>query len=130
MAEEQNKELEEQIQEQEKQPVDENIFQEMGDKVKRYRVKETNKEIIDKIDFPQFFLKVTASDIFGTDEELLNRESLLKDFKLSDEDIKIDFDKISSDLYKVDLTETVKDNYTPDWVKIEESLVKDPIVWI
>jgi type III restriction enzyme len=127
MAEEQNKELEQQIQEQEKQPVDENIFQEMGDKVKRYRVKESNKEIIDKIDFPQFFLKVTASDIFGTDQELLNRESLLKDFKLSDEDIKIDFDKISSDLYKVDLTETVKDNYTPDWVKIEESQVKDPI---
>lgn len=127
MAEEQNKELEQQIQEQEKQPVDENIFQEMGDKVKRYRVKETNKEIIEKIDFPQFFLKVTASDIFGTDEELLNRESLLKDFKLSDEDIKIDFDKISSDLYKVDLTETVKDNYTPDWVKIEENQVKDPI---
>ena len=127
MAEEQNKELEKQIQEQEKQPVDENIFQEMGDKVKRYRVKEANKEIIDKIDFPQFFLKVTASDIFGTDQELLNRESLLKDFKLSDEDIKIDFDKISSDLYKVDLTETIKDNYTPDWVKIEESQVKDPI---
>ncbi|QXP74658.1 DEAD/DEAH box helicase family protein [Tenacibaculum sp. AHE15PA] len=127
MAEEQNKELEQQIQEQEKQPVDENIFQEMGDKVKRYRVKEANKEIIDKIDFPQFFLKVAASDIFGTDQELLNRESLLKDFKLSDEDIKIDFDKISSDLYKVDLTETVKDNYTPDWVKIEESQVKDPI---
>tara|TARA_R110001606_G_scaffold199601_1_gene347375 strand:+ start:2072 stop:4711 length:2640 start_codon:yes stop_codon:yes gene_type:complete len=127
MAKEQNKELEQQIQEQEKQPVDENIFQEMGDKVKRYRVKEANKEHIEKIDFPQFFLKVTASDIFGTDEELLNRESLLKDFKLSDEDIKIDFDQISSDLYKVDLTETVKDNYTPDWVKIEESQVKDPI---
>lgn len=127
MAEEQNKELEQQIQEQEKQPVDENIFQEMGDKVKRYRVKEANKEFIEQINFPQFFLKVVASDIFGTDEELLNRESLLKDFKLSDEDIKIDFDKISSALYKVDLTETVKDNYTPDWVKIEESRVKDPI---
>ncbi len=127
MAEEQNKELEQQIQEQEKQPVDENIFQEMGDKVKRYRVKEANKEFIEQINFPQFFLKVVASDIFGTDEELLNRESLLKDFKLSDEDIKIDFDQISSDLYKVDLTETVKDNYTPDWVKIEESQVKDPI---
>ena len=99
----------------------------MGDKVKRYRVKESNKEWINKIDFPQFFLKVTASDIFGTDEELLNRESLLKDFKLSEEDTKIEFDKISSDLYKIDLTETVKDNYTPDWVKIEDNMVKDPI---
>ena len=127
MADEQNKELEKQIEEQGKQPVDENIFQEMGDKVKRYRVKESNKEWIDKIDFPQFFLKVTASDIFGTDEELLNRESLLKDFKLSEEDTKIEFDKISSDLYKIDLTETVKDNYTPDWVKIEDNMVKDPI---
>lgn len=127
MAAEQNKELEKQIQEQEKQPANENIFQEMGDKVKRYQVKETNRTIIDTIDFPQFFLKVVASDIFGTDEELLNRESLLKHFKLSDEDIKIDFDKISSDLYKIDLTETIKDNYTPDWVKIEESTIKDPI---
>ena len=127
ISKEENNELEQQIKEQEKQPVDENIFQEMGDKVKRYRVKEANKEFIEQINFPQFFLKVVASDIFGTDEELLNRESLLKDFKLSDEDIKIDFDQISSDLYKVDLTETVKNNYTPDWVKIEESQVKDPI---
>ncbi len=127
MAEEQNKELEQQIKEQEKQPVDENIFQEMGDKVKRYRVREANKKIIEQINFPQFFIKVVASEIFGTDKELLNRESLLKDFKLSEEDIKTDFDQISSDLYKVDLTETVKDNYTPDWVKIEKSQVKDPI---
>jgi type III restriction enzyme len=127
MAEEQSKELEQQIQEQEKQPVDENIFQEMGDKVKRYKVKEANKKFIEQIEFPQFFLKVTASDIFGTDEELLNRESLLKDFKLSDEDIKIDFDQISSDLYKVDLEQSKKDEYRPSFTKIEDSLVKDPI---
>lgn len=127
MAEEQNKELEQQIQEQEQQPEEETIFQGMEDKIKRYRVKEANKELIEQVNFPQFFLKVVASDIFGTDEELLNRESLLKDFRLSDEDIKIDFDKISSDLYKVDLAETVKDNYTPNWVKIEESQVKEPI---
>jgi type III restriction enzyme len=127
MAEEQSKELEQQIQEQEKQPVDENIFQEMGNKVKRYKVKEANKGFIQKIDFPQFFIKVTASDIFGTDEELLNRELLLKDFKLSDEDIKIDFDQISSDLYKVDLEQSKKDEYRPSFTKIEDNVVKDPI---
>lgn len=127
IAEEQNRQLEEQIKEQEQQPVDSTIFQEMGDKVKRYKVKEANKEFIDKIEFPQFFIKVTASDIFGTDEELLNRESLLKDFKLSEEDIKIDFDKISSDLYKIDLEEAKKNEYTPSFTKIEDSLVKDPI---
>jgi len=127
IAEEQNRQLEEQIKEQEKQPVDENIFQEMGTKVKRYKVKESNKDFIDKIEFPQFFIKVTASDIFGTEEELLNRESLLKDFKLSDEDIKIDFDQISSDLYKIDLEEAKKDEYRPSFTKIEDSIVKDPI---
>jgi len=127
IAEEQNRQLEEQIKEQEKQPVDENIFQEMGAKVKRYKVKESNKDFIDKIEFPQFFIKVTASDIFGTDEELLNRESLLKDFKLSDEDIKIDFDQISSDLYKIDLEEAKKNEYRPSFTKIEDSMVKDPI---
>ena len=127
LAEEQNRELEEQIKEQEKQPDDENIFQEMGTKVKRYKIKDSNKDFIDKIEFPQFFIKVTASDIFGTDEELLNRESLLKDFKLSDEDIKIDFDKISSDLYKVDLEEAKKNEYRPSFTKIEDSMVKDPI---
>ncbi len=127
IAKEQSKELEKQIKEQEKQPVDENIFHEMEDKVKRYRVKEVNTEFIDKIEFPQFFIKVPASDIFGTDEELLNRESLLKGFKLSDEDIKIDFDQISSDLYKVDLEESKKDEYRPSFTKIEENVVKDPI---
>ncbi|MCH7401357.1 DEAD/DEAH box helicase [Belliella kenyensis] len=127
IAEEQNRQLEAQIKEQEKQPVDENIFQEMGTKVKRFKVKESNKDFINKIEFPQFFIKVTASDIFGTDEELLNRESLLKDFKLSDENIKIDFDQISSDLYKIDLEESKKNEYRPSFTKIEDSMVKDPI---
>ncbi len=57
----------------------------------------------------------------------MNRESLLKDFKLSDEDIKIDFDKISSDLYKIDLEEAKKNEYRPSFTKIEDNLVKDPI---
>ena len=65
--------------------------------------------------------------IFGTEEELLNRESLLKDFKLSDEDIKIDFDKISSDLYKIDLEEANENEYRPSFTKIEDNLEKDPI---
>jgi type III restriction enzyme len=127
LAAEQSQQLEETIRILEKQPLDTSIFQEMGTKVKRYKVKESNKDFIDKIEFPQFFIKVTASDIFGTEEELLNRESLLKDFKLSDEDIKIDFDQISSDLYKIDLEESKKNEYRPSFTKIEDNMVKDPI---
>ena len=127
IANEQSRQLEKQLEDQEKEPVDSTIFQEMGDKVKRYKVKEVYKEYIDRIEFPQFFIKVTASDIFGTDEELLNRESLLKDFRLSDEDIKIDFNRISSDLYKIDLEEAKKNEYSPSFTKIEDNLIKNPI---
>lgn len=127
IAKEQNQQLEAQIKQQEKQAVDENIFQEMGDKVKRYKVREVYTSFIDKIKFPQFFINVAASDIFGTDQELLNRESLLKDFKLSEEDSKIDFNRISSDLYKIDLEEAKKNDYRPSFTKIEDNLVKDSI---
>lgn len=127
IAEEQNRELEKQIEEQSKQPVDENIFQEMGEKVKRYGMKENCRESATSIKLPQFFLNVVASDIFNTSEELLNRESLLKDFKLADEDTKIDFDQISSDLYKIDLEEAKKNEYRPSFTKIEDQVIKDPI---
>ncbi len=125
---EENQHIEKRLKELEQQPIEENIFQEMGNKVKRYKVKEVYKDVIGKIKFPQFFIKVAANDLFGTDEELLNRESLLKDFKLSEEDIKIDFDKISSDLYKIDLEEARKNEYSPSFTKIEDSMVKDPII--
>lgn len=127
IAEEQNRELEKQIEEQSQQPVDENIFQEMGEKVKRYGMKENCRDNATSIKLPQFFLNVVASDIFNTSEELLNRESLLKDFKLADEDTKIDFDQISSDLYKIDLEEAKKNEYRPSFTKIEDQVIKDPI---
>ena len=128
MAEEQNREMDAEIEKQNQQPIDENIFQEMGDKVKRYRIVDVNKDIASKIKLPQFFLQVQQSDVFGTDTILLNQESLLKDFKLGSEDSKIDFDQISSDLYKVDIVQIKKDEYAPRFTKIEDMKVKDPIV--
>lgn len=125
VAEEQNRLLEEQIKEQENNPIDENLFQEMGAKVKRYKVKETHRPTIENIEFPQFYLKVAISDIFGTDEELLNRESLLKNFKLSAEETKINFAQISSDLYKVDIDQD--NNYRPSILKLDKEYEKDSI---
>ena len=120
--------MEAEIQKQSQQPVDENIFQEMGDKVKRYKIVDAHKELASKIKLPQFYLEVSKSDIFGTEKVLLNQDSLLKNFKLSNEDSKIDFDQISSDLYKVDIEQTKKDQYAPRFTKIEDQMVKDPVV--
>ncbi|HNW99342.1 MAG TPA: restriction endonuclease, partial [Bacteroidales bacterium] len=128
MAETQNREMEEVIEKQSQQPLDENIFQEMGEKVKRYRIVDVNKELASKIKLPQFFLEVKQSDIFDTDKIFLNQESLLKNFKLSNEDSKIDFDQITSDLYKVDIEQIKNDEYAPRFTKIEDQVVKDPVI--
>jgi len=128
MAETQNREMEAVIETQSKQPIDENIFQEMGDKVKRYRIVDSNKAVAATINLPQFYLQVAPSDIFGTDKVRLNQESLLSNFKLSNEDSKIDFDQIESDLYKVDIEHMRNDEYAPRFTKIEDVQFKDPII--
>lgn len=128
MAETQNREMEAVIETQSKQPIDENIFQEMGDKVKRYRIVDSNKVVAATINLPQFYLQVAPSDIFGTDKVRLNQESLLSNFKLSNEDSKIDFDQIESDLYKVDIEHMRNDEYAPRFTKIEDVQFKDPII--
>ncbi|MCB0536203.1 MAG: DEAD/DEAH box helicase family protein [Bacteroidetes bacterium] len=128
MAEEQNKEMEAEIERQQSQPIDENQFMEMGEKVKRYRLLDKYKETANNIQLHQFYLETPQGDIFGTGEELLNQEALLKNFKLSNEDTKIDFEQISSDLYKVDIEKVGKDEYTPRFTKIEDQQVKDPMV--
>jgi type III restriction enzyme len=128
MAEEQNKAMEAIIEKQNQQPVDENIFQEMGEKVKRYKVIDAHKVGALAITFPQFFLEVKPNDFFETNKVLLNQDSLLSGFKLSNEDSKIDFEQITSDLYKVDIEETKKDQYAARFTKIEDQVVKDPVV--
>ncbi len=125
IAKEQSRRFEEEIKKQEQQPTDNYILQEMGDKVKRYKVKEAHKEKISEIHFPQFFIKANTGGFFDTEEVLLNRESLLKGFELSKADANIDFDKISSDLFKIDIEK--ENEYRPAFTKIEDETVKDPI---
>jgi type III restriction enzyme len=128
LAEEQNAELEAIIQQQAKRPADEQIFEEMGDKIKRYKLSEANRSFVSDLRLPQFYLTVQQSDIFGTGKEFLSQEPLLHQFKLSNEDIKIDFEQISSDLYKVDIEETGKSEYDARFTKIEDMMVKEPVV--
>jgi type III restriction enzyme len=128
MAEEQNSELEAIIQQQRKQPINEQIFEEMGDIVKRYKLIEANRPYISDLHLPQFYLTVQQSNIFGTGKELLSQEPLLQRFKLSHEDTKIDFDQISSDLYQVDIEQTGKSEYDARFTKIEDMMLKEPFV--
>ena len=96
--------------------------------VKTYGIKETFKELAEKINLPQFYLRIPANDLFGKKEEeiLLEKENLLQGFALGRSDTNIIFDNTTSELYKVDLDETKKE-HTPTFVKLDGD-VKDNIM--
>jgi type III restriction enzyme len=129
MALEQAQEMEAELERQRDLPPDENLFQEMGDKVKRYAMANVHRELASSVKLPQFIHKVPQGDIFNTSgEELLNWESLLGSFPLSRADNNIDFDNTQSELYKVDVEEVRKDEYSPRFSRIEDLMVKDPVI--
>jgi len=104
--------------------------QEIQQKVKVYKIKETFAELANQIKLPQFYLSVPQNLLFNDPDGnhvLLSKEALLSDFKLSEEDIKINFDSIASELYQVDLEETKKGDYTPTYSQIDNK-VKEPLI--
>ena len=104
---------------------------ELSDMVKTYDIKEFFKEEASKIVLPQFYLKVPALDLFGSEAEeiLLDKENLLEEFALGKADINISFENISSVLYKVDLDETKKD-HTPTFLKIDGDVKERVLAYI
>lgn len=94
--------------------------------VKTYKMKEVFAEQASQIQLPQFFIKKPSGEIFSDGEHLLNEEDLLQGFQLSKCDSNIDFDSVTSELYKVDLDET-KSDYTPSFVKLDGG-VKDKLM--
>ncbi len=128
LAIEQSAELEAIIKQQIRQPADEKIFEEMGDKIKRYKITGGGKRYVAGLQLPQFYLTVSQSNLFGTGREFLSQEPLLHQFKLSNEDTKIDFEQISSDLYKVDIEETGKSEYDARFTKVEDLILREPVV--
>jgi type III restriction enzyme len=96
--------------------------------VKTYGIKDIFRDEAEKINLPQFFLKIPSNDLFGQAEAeiALEKENLLEGFALSKADTNIAFDSISSELYKVDLDETKKE-HTPTFVKLDGA-VKEGII--
>lgn len=111
-------------------PPSDAIFTELGDKVKKYKMREAFAAKAKEIRLPQFYLSVPQNQIFNLDDGLvlLSQVSLLDGFQLANEDTKISFESIDSELYKIDLEQTKGSEYTPSFMKIEDSSIKEPIV--
>jgi type III restriction enzyme len=99
--------------------------------VKTYGIKDVFREQAEQVNLPQFYLKVPANDLFGNKEEQLplEKENLLEGFALGKADTNIDFDNITSELYKVDLDETKKE-HTPTFVKLDGRVKEDILAYI
>ncbi|MBI2284327.1 MAG: DEAD/DEAH box helicase family protein [Bacteroidetes bacterium] len=89
--------------------------------VKKYSMKEFFRPDALSMQIPQFFLQVPAGEIFGGDKLLEKEELLDRDFKLSQEDTKIDFTNVTANLYKVDLDESKKE-HTPSFIKLDGAI--------
>lgn len=106
---------------------DNNLFETMGRRINSYEMKSKFSDMANGIVFPQFFLQIRKNIFFDTTEKLLlNKEALLKGFRLSQEDIKINFAEVQSDIYKIDLDKDNDNRATLS--QIEEQYVKDPLM--
>lgn len=130
MAITQNAEMEKQIAE-----LDSNlsiqIFSEVGIKVKQYGMRQDVADLAKSILLPKFVQQTRDLDIFNTEKdglELLDRAILLEGFKLAEKDIDINFDGISSELYKIDIEQTSSDEYKMSPFKIENSPVHEQLI--
>lgn len=128
VAYQQSEVMQEMIRKQDMQTNDDYILAEMGEKVKRYRLIEQNKKFIGSIQLPQFYLDIAQNSLFGAGRIKLSQEPLLNQFKLSNEDIKIDFSSATADLYKVDLEEVGKNDFDTRFSKIEDLMFREPVV--
>jgi type III restriction enzyme len=124
---EQNKEFEKTVSEMETNNTTP-IPNEIQKLVKTYGIKEVFKEQATAISIPQFYLKISANDLFNIGEQdiELEKENLLEGFALSKSDTNIAFDSITSELYKVDLDVTKKE-HTPTFVRLDGA-VKESIL--
>ena len=102
--------------------------------VKTYSIRDIFQGQAEKINLPQFYLKVPASQFnFSNDadysDEPLEKEDLLKGFELSKSDTNIAFDSITAELYRVDLDESKKE-HTPTFVRIDGELKEGIMAYI
>jgi type III restriction enzyme len=130
MAIEDSEKMEFQIANQQNSNTVQQIYTEVGIKVKHYKMRENVAKQASAITLPKFVIKTPKNDILFMEEgstELLDRVNLLKDFKLSDKDIVIAFKSISSELYKIDTEEISSGEYKMSPFKIENNSVQEQI---
>ena len=93
---------------------------EMGNQVMKARINDVFKDSASSVILPQFGTIENVGDLFGGSEKvvLFDKNTLLEEFKLGKADTNIDFTLGKTNIYKVDLSETNRDN-TPTFSQVD-----------
>lgn len=79
---------------------------EIRDKMKTFKINEENKNDVENLRIPQFFIKSEPSLFSDAELVLLTKERLAEGFSLKNKDTAIDFDTLDNDLVKVDIAKS------------------------
>lgn len=90
------------------------LLREIGKQPKKYRIEDPFVDVVNDLAIPQFYRKVPADELHDTimfeelkqEEQLLNRNSLLKGFKLASKSTEINFDDTDTEVFQVDYNES------------------------
>ena len=112
------------------------LLREMGKEPKRYKIVEHFHQVAESIELPQFYKKLDENILsqelvfeeLSQGEVFLNRDQLLKNFKLSSKDIDIDFNNVSAEIVKVDYDEIRKDAIISKFSVQAKKMLTDSIV--
>jgi type III restriction enzyme len=112
------------FEEQAKSVTDSSIPAELADKTNIQKMKDVFREDALSLSLPQFFIEVKTGGWFDEDGkyQLLERDQLLTDFRLSHADSSVNFDNVDAQVYKVDLEKVGEGDYAPKPFKVN---VKD-----
>ena len=100
---------------------DSSLAPDLESRMNKFAIKDIFVEETKALAIPQFFLRIPTGGFFEEGEKftLLEKENLLKDFRLSTFDTHINFEGIDAEVYQVDLEQTGKDDYRPSFKKID-----------
>jgi type III restriction enzyme len=98
----------------------EGIAEEVRGKMHQFATSSLFREQATALRLPRFYIRVPGMSLFE-DTFLLNKEELLKGFRLGQADSRIDFQTLRDDAYQIDLEEVGDHDYRPSFWKLRHS---------
>ena len=92
---------------------------ELEAKVNKYTLKDIFRDEMLCLKLPQFVMPTPNSGFLSSEMQLVERDWLLKDFKLANLDAEINFEHIDTEMYQVDLEQVGNNDYAPKPFKMD-----------